>query len=73
MPVTLQFQSAGELMKIPKDSAYWQLPKNDATTKEAASNQPTSFLEMVKKYWYIAAGGLVFILLMVYMGKRKKA
>lgn len=70
---TLQFQSAGELMKIPKDSAYWQLPKDDATTKEAASNQPTSFLEMVKKYWYIAAGGVVFILLMVYMGKRKKA
>jgi uncharacterized Zn-binding protein involved in type VI secretion len=70
---TLQFQSAGELMKIPKDSAYWQLPKDDATTKEAASNQPTSFLEMVKKYWYIAVGGVVFILLMVYMGKRKKA
>lgn len=70
---TLQFQSAAELMKIPKDSAYWQLPKDDATTKEAASNQPTSFLEMVKKYWYIAAGGVVFILLMVYMGKRKKA
>lgn len=69
---TLQFQSAAELMKIPKDSAHWQLPKDDATTKEAASNQPT-FLEMVKKYWYIAAGGVVLILLMLYMGKRKKA
>lgn len=70
---TLEFQSAGELMKIPKDSAYWQLPKDDATTKEAGSNQPTGFLELVKKYWYFAAGGVVFILLMVYMGKRKKA
>jgi len=70
---TLEFQSAGELMKIPKDSAYWQLPKDDAATKDAGSNQPAGFLEMIKKYWYFAAGGVVFILLMVYMGKRKKA
>lgn len=70
---TLQFQSAAELMKIPKDSAHWQLPKDDATTKEAGRNQPAGFLEMVKKYWYFAAGGVVLILLMVYMGKRKKA
>lgn len=70
---TLEFQSAGELMKIPKDSAYWQLPKDDAATKEAGSNQPADFLKMIKKYWYFAAGGVVFILLMVYMGKRKKA
>ncbi|HEX4875986.1 MAG TPA: PAAR domain-containing protein [Chitinophagaceae bacterium] len=70
---TLQFQSASELMKIPKDSAYWQLPKDEAITKEATSNQTTGFLEMIKKYWYFAAGGLVLILLMVYLGKRKKA
>jgi len=70
---TLEFQSAGELMKIPKDSDYWQLPKDDAATKEAGSNQPAGFLEMIKKYWYFAAGGVVFILLMVYMGKRKKS
>lgn len=70
---TLEFQSAGELMKIPKDSAYWQLPKDDAATKDAGSNQPAGFLEMIKKYWYFAAGGVVLILLMVYMGKRKKS
>lgn len=70
---TLQFQSAGELMKIPKDSAYWQLPKDEATTKEATSNQTAGFLELVKKYWYFVVGGVVLIMLMVYMGKRKKA
>jgi uncharacterized Zn-binding protein involved in type VI secretion len=70
---TLQFQSAAQLMTIPKDSAYWQLPKEEMTTEESAVDQPNSFLELVKKYWYVAAGGVVLILLMVYLGKRKKA
>lgn len=69
---TLQFQSAGELMKIPKDSAYWQLPKDEVITQGTISNQPAGFLEMVKKYWYFAAGGIGLILLMVFMGKRKR-
>lgn len=69
---TLEFQSAGELMKIPKDSAYWQIPKDQVSTQGAISNQPAGFLEMIKKYWYFAAGGVFLILLMVYMGKRKK-
>jgi hypothetical protein len=70
---TLQFQSAAQLMTIPKDSAYWQLPKEEMTTEESAVDQPNSFLELVKKYWYVAAGGVVLILLLVYLGKRKKA
>ena len=69
---TLQFQSAGELIKIPKDSAYWQLPKDEVITQGTISNQPAGFLEMVKKYWYFAAGGIGLILLMVFMGKRKR-
>ena len=70
---TLQFQSAAQLMTIPKDSAYWQLPKEEMTTEESAVDQPNSFLELVKKYWYFAAGGVLLILLMVFMSKRKKA
>jgi uncharacterized Zn-binding protein involved in type VI secretion len=70
---TIQFQSAAQLMTIPKDSVYWQLPKEEITTKETAGDQPAGFLELVKKYWYVAAGAVFLILLMVIMGRRKKA
>jgi uncharacterized Zn-binding protein involved in type VI secretion len=70
---TLQFQSAAQLMTIPKDSAYWQLPKDEIKTEVPASEQPAGFLELVKKYWFFAAGAVVLILLMVIMGRRKKA
>lgn len=59
-------------MKIPKDSAYWQFPKDEVIKQGTISNQPAGFLEMVKKYWYFAAGGIGLILLMVFMGKRKR-
>jgi len=69
---TVQFQSAAQLMAIPKDSAYWQLPKPEVATTETATDKPADFMELLKKYWYIAAGGLLLILLLVVVGKRKK-
>lgn len=59
-------------MAVPKDSAYWQLPKQEAASTETATDMPADFLELLKKYWYIAAGGLLLILLLVVVGKRKK-
>ncbi len=59
-------------MGVPKDSAYWQLPKQEAASAETATDKPAGFLELLKKYWYIAAGGLLLILLGVLVGKRKK-
>ncbi len=70
---TLEFQAASQLMNIPKDSAYWQLPKQEATTTETATDKPAGFLEILKKYWYVGAGVLVLIVLMVVVGKRKKS
>ena len=62
---TLEFQAASQLMNIPKDSAYWQLPKQEATTTETATDKPAGFLEILKKYWYVGAGVLVLIVSMV--------
>lgn len=68
-----QFLAAAQLMTIPKDSAYWQLPKPEtATTQATTENKPAAFLELLKKYWYVAAGGLLLVVLMVVVGKRKK-
>ncbi len=70
---TLEFQAAAQLMNIPKDSAYWQLPKPETTTTPTTNeNQPVGFLELLKKYWYVGAGVLVLIVLMVVVGKRKR-
>lgn len=68
---TLKFQSSAELMTIPKDSAYWQLPP-PAAINESGTVKPTDFIELLKKYWYYAAGGLGVILLLIFFGKRKK-
>ncbi len=70
---TLQFQSSGVLSSMPKDSTYWQLPKDGVAKEGTVTSQPAGFLELVKKYWYFAAGGVLLILLMVFMSKRKKA
>ncbi len=70
---TLQFQSAAQLMSIPKDSAYWQLPQQEEAVTETTVKKPVDFLEMAKRYWYIAAGGLLIIVLLVFWGKRKKS
>lgn len=68
---TLKFQSAAVLMTMPKDSAYWQLPK-PAAINESGTIKSTAFVELLKKYWYYAAGGLGVILLGVLLGRRKK-
>jgi uncharacterized Zn-binding protein involved in type VI secretion len=70
---TLRFQSSGVLSSMPKDSTYWQLPKDRVAKEGTVTRQPAGFLELVKKYWYFAAGGVLLILLMVFMSKRKKA
>ena len=70
---TVQFQSAAHLMAIPKDSAYWQFPKQEAaSTGPTIENKPAGFLDVLKKYWYVAVGGLLLVLLGAVMGKRKK-
>jgi len=70
---TLRFQSSGVLSSMPKDSTYWQLPKARLAKEGPVTSQPAGFLELVKKYWYFATGGVLLILLMVFMSKRKKA
>ncbi|MEI2739209.1 MAG: PAAR domain-containing protein [Chitinophagaceae bacterium] len=68
---TLQFQSAAQLMAIPKDSAYWQMPQGDEATTQPAEDEPGNFITLLKKYWYVAIGVLL-ILLLVVAGRRKK-
>jgi uncharacterized Zn-binding protein involved in type VI secretion len=70
---TFKFQSAAVLMSIPKDSSSWQLPKEQIKTEGVVSEKTAGFLELVKKYWYAAAGAVLLIFTIVYLGKRKKA
>lgn len=70
---TVRFQSAAQLMTIPKDSAYWQLQQPAATSTNPAAKEPGNFIALLKKYWYVAAGGVLLILLMVVVGRRKRS
>lgn len=67
---TTQFQSADVLLTIPKDSAGWQLPKQE-TTKENVTAEKNDLMALLKKYWY-AGAIVVVLLLLVFMIKRKK-
>lgn len=69
---TLAFQSAAQLMTIPKDSAYWQLPAGEEAINKPAAEEPGNFIALLKKYWYAAAGGVLLIILLVVLGKRRK-
>ncbi len=69
---TLTFQSAARLMDIPKDSTWWQVSLQQETVAIPAAGQPDRFTELVKKYWYIAGGALVLIILMATLGRKKK-
>ncbi len=69
---TLQFQASGVLMKIPKDSIYWQMPEGRQKEKPA-ENQSKGFSVLLKRYWYIAAGVVLLLMLPFVFRKKKKA
>ncbi|MBK8951913.1 MAG: PAAR domain-containing protein [Chitinophagaceae bacterium] len=67
---TLAFQSAEVLKTIPKDTAYWQIPKQADETKPAAG-EATDYMGLLKQYWYAAAGVVVLLLLLLFRRRKK--